>query len=216
VKSIRRRLLITLIAIGLVAAAVVIAGLYGLVRGPVATPTTRLSSTWTAPTGEPTSMPTLRPLPHTDDPVAYADSVAQALFGWDTMSGFAPDDYQSILSEDADPAGIETSGLVSDLAAYYPTAAQWRQLRQYRTAETITITRSYVPTAWVQAAGSSSTIRPGTAAVTIDAVRHRTGSWYGTPATTADAVSFTVFVACQPTFPRCHVLRLSGLNTPLK
>ena len=35
-------------------------------------------------------------------------------------------------------------------------------------------------------------------------------------ATTSDPASFTVFVACQPTFPRCHILRLSGLNTALK
>lgn len=216
-KPIRRRLLAGLIALGLIAAALVTVGLYGLVRGPASSPTNQTSPTPNASSGEPTPTPPLSPLPHINNPLAYADAVARALFVWDTMSGFAPDDYQSLISEDADPAGIETSGLVNDLAAYYPTAAQWQQLRQYKTAETLTITRSYIPDAWTEAAAvNSSTIRPGTTAVTIDAVRHRTGSWYGTPTTTADAVSFTVFVACQQTFTRCHILRLSGLNTPLK
>jgi len=29
-------------------------------------------------------------------------------------------------------------------------------------------------------------------------------------------VSFTIFVACQPSFERCHVLRLSQLDNPLR
>lgn len=217
VKPIRRRLLAGLIALGLIAAALVTVGLYGLVRGPASSSTNQTSPTPNASFSEPTPTSPLSPLPHSNNPLAYADEVAHALFVWDTMSGFAPDDYRSVISEDADPAGIETSGLVNDLATYYPTAAQWQQLRRYKTAETLTITRSYVPDAWTEAsAANSSTIRPGTTAVTIDAVRHRTGSWYGVPATTVDAVSFTVFLACTPTFPRCHILRLSGLNTPLK
>ncbi|WP_222706707.1 hypothetical protein [Lacisediminihabitans profunda] len=193
-------------------------GLYGFSRGPAISKSSQSPATGAASADPSTSAPTLPPLPHTDDPLAYSDAVARALFVWDTLSGFTPDDYQSIVSEDADPAGIETSGLVNDLAVYLPTTTQWQQLRLYKTAERLTITRSYIPAAWANEVASAepSTIRPGTTAVTIEAVRHRSGSWYGSPATTADAVSFTVFVACQPTFPRCHILRLSGLNTPLK
>ena len=216
VKPLRRRLIIAVTAAGLVLVIPVV-GLYGLVRSPAHAPATSVVGSSTVANPSPTVGAQLNGLVHTGDPVTYARAVARALFEWDTMSGLTLENYQSVVSEDADPAGIETSGLVNDLAVYFPTDVQWKQLRQYKTAETLTIQRAYIPPAWAQAVASDpKTIRPGTTAVTIDAVRHRTGSWYGTPATTSDPASFTVFVACQPTFPRCHILRLSGLNTPLK
>ena len=217
VKPLRRRLIIAVTAAGLVLVSLVGMGLYGLGRNPAHTPATSVIGSTTVANPSPTGGAQLNGLVHTDNPVTYARAVAQALFEWDTMSRLPPENYQSVVSEDADPAGIETSGLVNDLAVYFPTDAQWQQLRQYKTAETLTIQRAYIPPTWAQAVAlDPKTIRPGTTAVTIDAVRHRTGNWYGTPATTSDPASFTVFVACQPTFPRCHILRLSGLNTALK
>lgn len=216
-KPLRRRLIIAVTAACLVLASLVGVGLYRLIRTPAHTPATSAVGSTTV-TNPPTTVGAqLNGLVGTDNPVTYARAVAQALFEWDTMSGLAPENYQSVISEDADPSGIETSGLVNDLAVYFPTDAQWQQLRPYKTAETLTIQRAYIPPTWAQAVASDpKTVRPGTTAVTIDAVRYRTGSWYGTPATTSDPASFTVFVACQPTFPRCQILRLSGLNTPLK
>jgi hypothetical protein len=217
VKPFRRRLIIALTvgAVGL--AGMIGVGLYGLVRPPTHTPGASTVGTHPLASPSPTSVTHLKALAHTNDPVTYAKAVARSLFAWDAMSGLAPEDYQSVISEDADPSGIETSSLVNDLAAYFPTDSQWQQLRGYNTAETVTIERAYIPAAWGQAVVSDpSAVRPGTTAVTIDAVRHRTGSWYGTPTATSDPVSFTVFVACQPTFARCHILRLSGPNTPLK
>ena len=217
VKPLRHRLIIAVTAAGLVLGILVGVGLYGLVRTPAHTPATSVVGGTTVANPSPTVGAQLNGLVHTGDPVTYARAVAQALFEWDTMSGLPPENYRSVVSEDADPAGIETTGLVNDLAAYFPTDTQWKQLRQYKTAETLTIQRAYIPPAWAQAVASDpKSVRPGTTAVTIDAVRYRTGNWFGTPATTSDPASFTVFVACQPTFPRCHILRLSGLNTPLK
>ena len=213
----RLQLIIALTAAGLVFVGLVGMGLYGLVQTPAHTPATSDVESNTVANPSPTVGVPLNGLPHTDNTITYARAVAQALFNWDTMSGFAPANYQSVISEDADPAGIETSGLVNDLAAYYPTDAQWQQLRTYKTVETVTIQRIYIPKAWGQAVASNpSTTRPGTTAVTIDAVRYRTGSWFGTPATSSDPASFTIFMTCQPTFPLCHILRLSGLNTALK
>ena len=217
VKPLRRRLIIAVTAAGLVLVSLVGVGLYGLVRTPAHIPATSVVSSITVANPSPTVGVPLDGLPHTDNPVTYAGAVAQALFNWDTMSGFAPANYQSVISADADPAGIETSGLVNDLAAYYPTDAQWQQLRTYKTVETVTIQRIYIPKAWGQAVASNpSTARSGTTAVTLDTVRYRTGSWFGTPATSSDPASFTIFMTCRPTFPLCHILRLSGLNTALK
>ena len=52
--------------------------------------------------------------------------------------------------------------------------------------------------------------------MTITGTRHRAGVWKGEVAESSYPVSFTVFVACQPSFDRCHVLRLSQLDNPLR
>lgn len=122
-----------------------------------------------------------------------------------------------MISEDADPSGVETAGLISDLAVYFPTDSQWQQLRLYDTAQTLTLDRVYIPTAFGRIVAAHPTaLRPGITAVTVTGVRHRTGSWYGTPTSLSEPVSFTLIMACSPTFPSCHILRLSRLNTPLK
>ena len=44
----------------------------------------------------------------------------------------------------------------------------------------------------------------------------RTGVWNGQPVTSEHPVAFTVFVVCAPTYPTCHLLRLSQLDNPLR
>jgi hypothetical protein len=213
----RRRLFIALIASGVLLASMVGVGIYGLLQPTKRNPVPSVTTGVTTVSPTPPAHKPLNSLPHTDDPVTYAKAVTRAMFSWNTMSGLEPEDYESVVTEDADPTGIETSALVDDLAAYFPTDTQWQQLRDYQTAETVTIQHADIPAAWAQAVASDPTaVRPGTFAVTIAAVRHRTGTWYGTPADTSDPVTFTVFETCQPTFPRCRILRLSGLNTPVK
>jgi hypothetical protein len=213
----RRRLIIALIVAGVLLASMVGVGIYGLLQPAKRIPMPSVTTGVTTVSPAPAARTPLKPLPHTDDPVAYAEAVTRALFSWNTMSGLEPEDYESVVTEDADPTGIETSSLVNDLAAYFPTDTQWQQLRVYQTAETVTIEHAAIPAAWAQAVASDpAVVRPRTFAVTIAAVRHRTGAWYGTTVATSDPVTFTLFVTCEPTFPRCLILRLSGPNTPLK
>lgn len=156
-------------------------------------------------------------LPQTDDPVTYAKAVAAALFDWDTTSGYIPSDYEAPVLADADPSGEETSGLIEDVASYEPTTDQWTQLATMDVAQHLTISSATVPSTWPEAlAEAHGQLRPGTTAITITGTRHRTGVWYGDHASTSEPVSFTVFEACTPAFSRCHTLRLSELNDPLK
>lgn len=216
----RRPLIIVSIA-AVVLTVLIGVGVYGLARGPAephngADPS---SGNATAPPEPPTPTGTAGVplvLPRTTNPARYARSVAEAIFGWDSMSGLMPADYASVVIADADPSGYETNGLASDLANYLPTVETWQQLRDYRVTQALTIEHAYVPPSWpgiVASAGDQLT--PGTVAVTIEGVRHRAGVWYGKPATAEHDVSFTVFVACRPAFDRCHVLRLSQLDNPL-
>ncbi len=217
-----RRLVVTVIASAVLLAGFIGVGVYGLVRGPGTPPGARMPiSSSATPVAEPSAPsgypPKLPGLTHTDDPIRYARSVARALFTWTTVSGLSPDNYATVITEDADPAGIETSGLVTDVAEFFPTSTQWQELRQYQTSETLSIASASVPAAWAQAlASGDGQVRPGTTAITITGTRHRAGVWFGRESRTSDPVSLTVFVACTPTFSRCHVLRLSGLNTPLR
>jgi hypothetical protein len=158
-----------------------------------------------------------RSLPHTNDPIAYARSVAVSLFDWDTAAGYLPTDYTAAVLADADPSGEETPGLLDDVAAYLPTTDQWLDLGAMDVAQSIDITSASVPASWPAAlAQAHGQLRPGTTAVTIVGTRRRSGVWNGQPATSSSAVSFTVFVACPPAFDRCHILRLSQLDNPMK
>lgn len=218
-----RRLLVLVVA-GVLALSTIGVGVYGLVRGPGhATSTQRTGSSAsrgsTAPPRAGTSRSGKAPtrLPRTDDPVVYAKAVAAALFDWDTTSGYTPSDYEAPVLADADPSGEETPGLIGDVASYEPTTDQWTQLATMRVAQHLTITSAVVPSQWPQAlAQARGQLRPGTTAITITGTRHRTGVWYGDKAATSLPVSFTVFEACTPAFTRCHTLRLSELNNPLK
>jgi hypothetical protein len=216
------RQLIVIIS-GVLVLATLVAGIYGLAHGPDETtqrqPTPAVDADGETVADPPASVATLadRSLPHTDDPVAYARAVATSLFGWDTSAGFLPTDYAAAVLADADPSGEETPGLVDDVSSYLPTRGQWLNLGAMAVAQSIDIESAVVPTSWAAAVQQAhGQLRPGTAAITITGTRHRTGVWNGDPVRSSYPVSFTVFVACAPSFERCHVLRLSQLDNPLR
>ena len=202
--------------------ATLVVGVFGLVRGPEATESTPAPR----PSGEVRAIPeaatpvvTLedRALPHTTDPIAYARAVATSLFDWDTSLGFLPTDYTAAVLADADPSGEETPGLIADVATYLPTVDQWLDLGAMEVRQTIEIDDAYVPESWTAAVQQAhGHLRPGTTAVTVTGTRHRSGVWNGESAESSYPVAFTVFVACEPSFDRCHVLRLSQLDNPLR
>ena len=82
---------------------------------------------------------------------------------------------------------------------------------------TIEIDDAYVPESWTAAVQQAhGHLRPGTTAVTVTGTRRRSGVWNGESTESSHPVAFTVFVACEPSFDRCHVLRLSQLDNPLR
>lgn len=217
----RRQLL--LIAVGVLAFATLAVGVYGLVRSPSARPTSGVTEARpvadSSITVRSTPVASLedRSLPQTDDPIAYSRAVAISLFDWDTASGFLPTDYTAAVLADADPSGEETPGLLTDVATYLPTIDQWLDLATMDVTQSLTIDEAVVPDTWAAALEQAhGQLRPGTTAVTIIGTRHRHGVWDDEPAQTSYDVSFTVFVACPPAFDRCHVLRLSQLDNPLR
>lgn len=220
-RNLTGRQILLLAGIGFLLATIAV-GVYGLVRGPgadVSPVATHRSGpvAVVAPSDPPADTLQDRSLPHTTDPIAYARAVATSLFGWDTASGYLPSDYTAAVLADADPSGEEAPGLLDDVATYLPGADQWLDLGAMKVVQTIDIEDAYVPTSWPAAlAQAHGQLRPGTTAVTIYGARHRSGVWNGTPAESSYPVSFTVFVACPPAFERCHVLRLSQLDKPLK
>lgn len=157
------------------------------------------------------------PIAQTSDPRTFAVAVARALFAWDTDSPIPLSDYTGRLLAVADPTGTESPGLVADVASYLPTASAWAELRTYLTRQWLEVTSTSVPTTWAQAAaeGQAYGVAPGTRAYTITGIRHRAGVWDGAQVETAHEVSFTVFVVCGPTYPTCHLLRISKLDDPL-
>lgn len=215
------RQILLLVATALLVATVGV-GLYGLVRGPggdasPAATSRRAHTAAIAPSAAPAASPQNRPLPQTTDPIAYARAVASSLFDWDTASGYLPTDYSATVLADADPSGEETPGLLDDVATYLPTPEQWLDLGAMKVVQSITVTDAYVPASWpATLAQAHGQLRPGTTAVTITGIRHRSGVWNGQRATSSSPVSFTVFDACPPAFDRCHVLRLSELDNPLR
>lgn len=218
----KTRLIITLSATGLIVVALAAFGIYGLVTGPnpggtsTSMPSTSASATPGPDTsGDPEA--SLPSLPKTNDPEAYARAVAAALFEWDTFTLLMPADHRAVLIEDADPSGMETPGLISDLDNYFPSAATWRDLAEYRTAQKLEIDRVFVPDQWADAVeASGDQITDGTFAYTIEGTRHRSGVWYDDPVVSEHPVTFTVFLSCKPVFDRCHLLRLSELDNPLR
>lgn len=202
--------------------ATVAVGIYGLVRGPQSaesTPAPPPPGEFGAIPEEATPVVTLkdRALPHTNDPIEYSRALASSLFDWDTSLGFLPTDYTAAVLADADPSGGETPGLIADVATYLPTVDQWLDLGAMEVRQTIEIDDAYIPESWTAAVQQAhGHLRPGTTAVTIIGTRHRSGVWNGEAAESSHPVAFTVFLACEPSFDRCHVLRLSQVDNPLK
>lgn len=220
----RRQL--ALILVGVLALATLAVAGYGLVRSP-SERTAAVS--WAEPPSEATrgQATTVEPspvvkvetrsLPHTSDPIEYARAVAILIFDWDTSSGLLPTDYTAAVLADADPSGEETPGLLTDVATYLPSIEQWLDLATMNVTQSLTIEEAVVPDTWAAALEQArGHLRPGTMAVTITGTRHRHGVWNGEPAKSSYGVAFTVFVACPPAFDRCHVLRLSQLDNPLR
>lgn len=216
------RLIISLAVAGVILAVLTGVGIYGLVTGPPTprpgpadppVPATPGTVAPTAPTPGATELP---PLPETRNPEQFAEAVAEALFVWDTFTAFAPDDHRAVLLEAADPSGAETPGLISDLSNYLPSAATWRDLQEYRTAQWIDIDRLYVPDQWHEAvAAADGQLAEGLIAYTVEGTRHREGVWFDEAVTSEHPVAFTMFLSCPPATNRCVLLRLSQLDNPL-
>lgn len=156
-------------------------------------------------------------VPPSSDPRAFATLVSRALFTWDTTTT-EPGEVRGRLLAVADPTGEESPGLLFDLDGYLPNAPTWTQLAEYSTRQRLEITSAEIPAAWAAAIGGapSSEVAPGTTAVTVTGIRHRYGVWEGDEVASQHDVAFTVFVVCAPTYPTCHVLRLSELDNPLR
>jgi hypothetical protein len=159
----------------------------------------------------------LRRVAATADPRTFAESVAAALFDWDTTTPFAPSDYTGRLLAVADPTGQESPGLVADIAGYLPTAEAWAFLKPYYTRQWLEVSSVKVPDLWEQALAEAGPqgLAPGTTAYTFTGTRHRSGVWEDEAVTSEHEVTFTVFIACEPSYPTCHLLRLSRLDEPL-
>ena len=221
----RRRLIALVSAL---VAIVVLAGIgvYGLLAGPPTsdhspdhdggTPPGPVVTTPGEPT--PTWTPRLPEVEASDDPETFARNVAETVFAWDTGSGLMPLDYSSVVLAVGDPSGAEQAGLASDVAAYLPTREAWLELRQYATAQHLTIEDAFVPEAWDTAVEQAQPgqLAPGTVAYTIEGTRHREGLWNDEQVTSGHAGAVTVFIVCGPTYDTCHLLRLSQLDNPLR
>ncbi|MFC8797102.1 hypothetical protein ACFT2C_05180 [Promicromonospora sp. NPDC057138] len=172
------------------------------------------STTPSAPAPEPV-LPSSTPDTHVDEsaqaPTApdFARHVADLLFTWDTATGDRDAIVEQILAV-ADPTGVETPGLVTDVEAYVPDDAWWDRLHQYRTAQWFDIETAAVPEEWTdaQTRGATDGLPPGTTAVTVAGTLHRAGYVAGELETASTDLVLTVFVAC--TENDCAVLRLGA------
>lgn len=222
----RHRLIAVTVAL---VAVVVLAGIgiYGLITGPNTGPSTdhrnggetvRPGPVPAAPHNRLPATPQLPTVAASDDPETFARNVATTLFGWDTATGFMPLDYTSVIVDVGDPTGEEQAGLAADIAAYLPNREAWIELRQYSTAQHLSVADIYVPQAWGTAVEQAyrGQLVPGTIAYTIEGTRHRTGVWNGEDVTSEHPVAFTMFIVCAPAYETCHLLRLSQLDNPLR
>lgn len=160
-----------------------------------------------------TELPTL---PSTSDPETFTRQVAEAIFAWDRATLVTRTDHIEQLVTVADPTGESTPGLVADLDNYLPTQDAWVELATYETRQWLSIDSVTTPTRWAEAqAQAGDALLRGTTALTIHGTRHRSGVWEGEPVSSEHAVAFTIFLVCGPSYPECHLLRLSILDKPL-
>ncbi|MGO3151926.1 MAG: hypothetical protein ACTIJJ_04785 [Galactobacter sp.] len=224
----RRTVLIAAIAGGLILLLLIGVGVYGLIRGPQTTEPAEPAR----PDGPTATSPALipaepEPVIALGEPEEFAVAVAEALFTWDTASGYEPADYAQMLADFA--ADTEADAAASDVRSYLPTPEAWAQLRTHQTRQWLTIDTIEIPAVWdtavVQAAPGQ--IPDGAVAYTIIGTRNRTGYWGTDPVTTTHPVAFTVFLTCtperasapslaEPITDTCLLLRLSQLNNPLR
>ncbi len=150
-------------------------------------------------------------------PEEFARIVAGGLFDWTTTNSVQLAAHVERLAAVGDPSGESVPGLVADIRNYLPTDEAWRLLRSYSTRQWIDVDSVEVPTLWTQALAEAGPdgLAAGTTAITVTGTRHRAGVWEGQPVTSAHEVTFTVFMVCGPTYPECHLLRLSRLDEPL-
>ncbi|KKI16421.1 MULTISPECIES: hypothetical protein [unclassified Leucobacter] len=210
-----RRLFIAAAAGATVLLLLIGVGVYGLLRGPASADTPHTPASPTSPAEE-TRQPSFTPraVTETAEAEAFARSVAERLFGWDTGLEYGPADYMQRLVDVADPA--EAPGLAADVRGYFPEARAWGELRQYQTRQWIEIDSIVVPSDWAaaKAQAGAGQLPPGAIAYTITGTRHRTGMWDGRETSDACPISFTIFAACT-SGDGCRLLRLSAVNQPL-
>ena len=221
----RRTVLIAATAVGLILLLLIGVGVYGLTRGPQTTEPARPDGpTATNPAHVPAEPEAVVTLGGSEK---FAGAVAEALFTWDTTSGYGPADYAQMLADVT--ADTEADAAASDVRSYLPTQEAWTQLRTHQTRQWLTIDTIEIPAVWedavVQAAPGQ--IPDGAVAYTITGTRHRTGYWGTDPVTTTHPVAFTVFLTCtpgrtsapspaDPITDTCLLLRLSQLDNPLR
>lgn len=226
----RRTALIAALAGGLVLLLLIGVGIYGLLHGPdTREPAPSPSASATTGDPAPTTAAGAAPVPvlTLGGPEAFAREVAEALFTWDTTSGYGPADYAQMLADVT--ASIEADAAASDVRAYLPTQAAWAQLRPHQTRQWLTIDTITIPTAWETAVSQAAAgqLPDGAVAYTITGTRHREGTWGTEPVTTTGPVAFTVFLVCTPErsaapppqdalVVSCELLRLSQLDNPLR
>lgn len=211
----RRRLVLAIAGVGVVLAALIIIGVFGLLRGPA--PATVPESPAQVASASVPSPRADRPRPVLDAAHAepFARSVARALFNWDSRHEGGPTPWAQVLVDVADPG--EAAALASDIRGYLPATEMWEQLASYGTRQRLEVHSVVVPEAWWTALEQAAPgqIPPGAAALTVAGTAYREGTWRGEVIRTERHVVFTVFVRCSDSEP-CTLLRLSQRDKPLK
>jgi len=214
-RIIRQRILVWAVATIAVLAAIGV-GVYGLVFAPDRRPSPPSIPSATSSATRPGPSPTTDTA-KSGDPEAFARHAAHLLFDWDAATD-TPTGITQALTSLGDPTGRETPGLVSDITQYLSDQAVWKTLGQHQTSQRIDIHSIAVPSSWSETSASapSGQLLPGTVAYTITGTRHRSGTVDGQPSTTSRPVALTMFVTCQPSFPQCHLMRLSMPDHPMR
>ena len=155
----------------------------------------------------------------TNDPETYVRAVAEGLFDWDTFTLLTPADHRGVLIEDADPSGTETPGpdlRPRQLLPVRDNVARSRRVSHHAAPRDRPGVRARA------VGGSDRGIRGpdhrGHLRLHDRGQRQRrAGVWYDDPCRPREhPVAFTVFLSCKPVFDRCHLLRLSELDNPLR
>ena len=213
----RRPSHILLIMMAAMLVAAIGVGVYGLILAPDNTPESPPSASPPTTTMPPPAAPPSSPGSSRKDPEVFARRAATMLFDWDTAT-MNPSDVTDKLMALADPTGQESAGLASDIANSLPDQTTWTNLRSKTTTQRLEIDTVTVPGSWADVLGQAKPgqMLPGTLAYTVTGTRHRDGTWGDQSVVYTAPITFTMFIACAPTFPECHLLRLSLPDQPLK